>query len=67
METQNNSTYRGTGRPASRDWQAEKFEIERLLAEGYGFYRLGKRYSMSPRGMRLVLERLGLRTRWQPK
>jgi hypothetical protein len=59
-------TYRG-GRPWTRDWFAERAEIKRLLADGYGCYKLGKHYSMSPRGMRLVLERLGLRTKWAQK
>ena len=50
------------GRPSKHNWLTEKPELERLIAEGYGFYRLGKRYGITSTGMLRVLRRLGLKT-----
>lgn len=53
------------GRPPKHDWRSAQDEIQTLIDEGYGLLRLSKRYKVSISGMRLVLRRLGLRTRYQ--
>ena len=50
------------GRPAKRNWVSERYEIERLIQQGWGLNRLGKRFGVTDTGMKLVLKRLGLRT-----
>ena len=56
---QNVFSYR---RPERHPWAQLRPEIEQLLNEGWGLYRLGKRYGMTGAGMRGVLMRLGLKT-----
>lgn len=52
-------------RPPKHDWLSLKPEISRLIEEGWGFSRLAKKYGMSTGGMRSVVLRLNLQTRWQ--
>jgi hypothetical protein len=52
------------GRPTKRDWEAERTTIETLVKQGYGYARLAKHYGVSTTGMRGVLQRLGLVTKW---
>ena len=50
------------GRPPKHNWVSERHEIERLIQQGWGLNRLGKRFGVTDTGMKLVLKRLGLRT-----
>jgi len=50
------------GRPAKHNWVSNRDEIERLIQQGWGLNRLGKKFGVTDTGMKLVLKRLGLRT-----
>ncbi len=58
-------TRRKPGRKPKHDWNALAPEIAELLAQGYGWLRLGRRYGVTPMGMKGICERLGLKSRWQ--
>jgi hypothetical protein len=58
---------RKVGRPPTKDWEAEKATLQRLIAMEWGCPRLGRHYGLTPRGIKLVLQRLGLRTIPQTK
>ena len=50
---------------AHRNWETHREELTYLLEQGFGFMKLGKVYGLTPRGMALVLRRLGLKTKGQ--
>ena len=50
---------------AHRNWESHREELTDLIQQGFGLMRLGKAFGLTPRGMALVLKRLGLHTKGQ--
>jgi hypothetical protein len=67
IEPRNTDTPYTAGRPCLRDWNALKPEIEERIAHGDGLLKLGKHYGLTPAGVRQMLRRLGLRTRFMKR
>lgn len=52
------------GRKEKKDWQALKPEIETDIAIGFGIAMLARKHGMSRAGMRLILQRYNIVTRF---
>jgi hypothetical protein len=52
---------------AHRNWETLRGSLSDLIEQGHGVMKMGKVYGLTPRGMALVLKRLGLHTKGQQK